>query len=144
MTAREKQEALGKFVEQEIYACQSTLVEEAFKKQLFTVDDIENMYRPFDGKLIKPSVCYRCKREYHCLDSETGECETCFEDNQMPQEIFEWWLISPWFSKRLLLEGQPILDNDYGVWWGRCTTGQAIILDYVIQRIYEDVMAFRT
>lgn len=144
MTAREKEDALGKFIEQEIYACQSSLVEEAIKKQLFSIDDIENMYRPFDGNLLKPSVCYSCKREFHFLDSETGECETCFEENQMPQEIFEWWLVSPWFSKRLLMEGQPILDNDYGVWWGRCTTGQAIILDYVIQRIYEDVMAFRT
>lgn len=142
MTAREKEDALGNFIEREIYACQSSLVEEAFKQHLFSIDDIENLYRPFDGRLLVPSVCVRCKCEFSCLDSETGECETCFEENQEPQEIFEWWLVSPWFSKRLLIEGQPILDNEYGVWWGRCTTGQAIIMDYVIQKVYDDLMSF--
>ncbi len=140
MIEREKIEALGKFVDREIYACQSTLIEEAFKKQLFLVDDIENMYRPFDGKLVSPAVCYQCQEDFAFLDSETGECEACFEDNQEPQEIFEWWLVSPWLSRKLLLVGQPILDNDYGIWWGRCTTGQAIVMDYVIQEIYDDLM----
>ncbi len=141
MTIQEREDRIGKFIERDIYACQSMLVEEALKKQLFSIDDIENIYRPFDGKLIKPSVCIGCKSEFLCLDSETGECESCFEDNQIPQEIFEWWLVSPWLSKKLLMEGQPILDNDYGVWWGRCATGQAISLDYIIQKIYDCMMS---
>ncbi len=140
MTTQEREDRIGQFIERDINVCQSMLVEDAFKKQLFSIDDIENMYRPFDGKLIKPSVCISCKSEFPFLDSETGECETCFENNQGPQEIYEWWLVSPWLSKKLLIEGQPILDNDYGVWWGRCATGQAISMDYVIQQIYDDFM----
>jgi hypothetical protein len=140
MTAREKEDALEKFVAREVYACQSSLVEEAFKKQVFTIDDLENMYRPFDGRLLAPNVCVRCLCEFRCLDSETGECETCFEDNQQPQEILEWWLVSPWLSKKLLMEGEPVLDNEYGIWWGRCASGQAIVMDYVIQKIYDDVI----
>lgn len=141
MTVKERESGLDRFIEREIYACQSALVEEAFKKQLFLFDDIENLYRPFDGKLIAPTVCIQCKREFSCLDSENGQCETCFEENQEPQEIFEWWLISPWFGKKLLIEGEPILENEFGLWWGRCTTGQAIMLDYVIQKIYDDIMS---
>lgn len=137
---REREDALGNFVGREIYACQSSLVEEALKKQLFSIDDIENIYRPFDGKLLHPSRCVNCNDNFQLLDSETGECEECYQDNQEPQEIYEWWLISPWLSKKLLIEGQPILDNDYGVWWGRCATGQAIMMDYVIQQIYDDLM----
>ncbi|MBA3723501.1 MAG: hypothetical protein H0W89_01245 [Candidatus Levybacteria bacterium] len=140
MTIQEREDALGKFVEREIYVCQSALVEEALKKQIFSIDDLENKYRPFDGRLITPNVCVRCQGEFICLDSETGECESCFEDHQEPQDIYEWWLVSPWFSKRLLMEGEPILDNDYGIWWGRCTTGQATSMDYVIQKIYDDIM----
>ena len=140
MVRQEREEAVGKFVEQNIYTCQSMLVEACLKKQVFSIDDLENMYRPFDGNLLKPSVCYSCKQESLCLDSETGECESCFEDNQMPQEIFEWWLVTPWLSKQLLLEGQPILDNNYGVWWGRCTTGQAIIKDYIIEKIVDNLI----
>ena len=140
MKTQERENGIDKFIERDIYSCQSSLVEEALKTKLFSIDDIENMYRPFDGKLLKPNMCYRCNQESLCLDSETGECETCFEDNQNPQEIYEWWLVSPWLSKKLLIEGQPILDNDYGVWWGRCATGQAISMDYVIQQIYDDLM----
>ena len=55
------------------------------------------------------------------------------------QEIFEWWLVSSWIGKKLLLEGEPVLDNGYGIWWGRTTTGQAISLDYVIKKIYNDI-----
>lgn len=140
MTAREREDALEQFVAREVFACQSSLVEEALKKQIFSIDDLENMYRPFDGRLIAPNVCVQCQSEFSCLDSETGACESCFEESQEPQEILEWWLVSPWFSKKLLMEGEPILDNDYGIWWGRCASGQAISLDYVIQKIYDDMM----
>lgn len=140
MTIQERQEGLEHFVAKEIIACQSSLVEEALSTQFFSLDDLENMYRPFNDKLIAPAICVRCQREFYCLDSETGECQLCFEDHQEPQEIYEWWLVSPWFGKKLLMEGEPVLDNDYGIWWGRCTTGQAITMDYVIQNIYDDIM----
>ena len=140
MTLQEREGGIEKFVAQEIYACQSSLIEDALNKSFFCIDDIVNLYRPFDGKLIKPSICIRCESDYLILDSETGECEECFEENQTPQEIYEWWLISPWLKNMLLIEGQPVLCNVYGVWWGRCATGQAISMDYVIQQIYDDLM----
>lgn len=141
MIQREQQNAIENFIAHDIYACQSSLIEEAFKQQLFSVDEIENLYRPFDARLIDPAICINCKDSFACLDSETGECERCFEDNQMPQEIFEWWLVSPWFGRQLVLRGEPVLDNDYGLWWGRTATGQAISADYIIQQIYDDLMA---
>ena len=140
LTIQEREDAIEKFVEREVLVCQSSLIEEAFKQQLFSVDEIENLYRPFDAKLIDPAICINCKDSFACLDSETGECERCFEDNQQPQEIFEWWLVSPWLGKKLLIEGQPVIDNGYGLWWGRTTTGQAISADYIIQKIYDDLM----
>ena len=140
LTVQERENKLDEFVNRELFACQSSLIEDAFKKGLFSVDEIENLYRPFDGKLIDPAICLRCNDSVSCLDSETGECESCFEDNQQPQEIFEWWLVSPWLGKQFLLRGEPILDNGYGLWWGRCTSGQAISMDYVIQQIYDDLM----
>jgi len=140
MTVREREEAIDKFVNREILACQSAMVNEVFKYKLFSVDEIENMYRPFDGKLLAPEVCVRCNDSFGCLDSETGECESCFEENQQPQEIFEWWLVSQWLGVKLLMNGEPIINNDYGIWWGRCTSGQAISMDYVIQQIHDDLM----
>jgi len=140
LTAIERENAIDKFVDREIFACQSGLIEEAFKQQLFSIDEIENLYRPFDGKLIAPAICMNCKDSLGCLDSETGECELCFEANQQPREIFEWWLVSSWLGKKLLMEGQPVIDNGYGIWWGRCATGQAISMDWVIQKVYDDLV----
>lgn len=134
-----QEQEIDNFVCREIYVNQSALIEEVLKCKLFTIDDIENFYRPFDGKLLSPAICVRCNCEFSFLDSETGICEKCYEESQNPQEIFEWWLVSKWLGRKLLMEGEPLIDNGYGTWWGRTTTGQAISLDYVINSIYEDI-----
>lgn len=140
MDKRTREHEVDSFICREIYACQSALIEEALKQHIFSVDEIENLYRPFDGKLLSPTICARCHCEFSFLDSETGQCEGCYEETQEPQEIFEWWLVSPWLGRKLLMEGEPIIDNSYGVWWGRCTTGQAISMDHIINVIYDDIM----
>src|SRR5271155_3974197 len=142
MDKQTNKQEIDSFVCREIYACQTSLIEEALKQQIFTVDDIYNLYREFDAQLLSPNTCIKCQIEFSALDSETGECEACFEANQLPQKIFEWWLVSPWLGKKLLLEGDPVIDNGYGVWWGRTTTGQAISLDDVISKIFTDIMGY--
>lgn len=136
-----REQALDAFVTREIYLCQSALIEEVMRKQIFSIDAIDNLYRSFDGNLLSPAICAVCKDSFHCIDSETGECESCFEQNQQPQEIFEWWLISPWLGKKLQIEGEPVIDNSYGIWWGRTTTGQALAMDYIIQKVYDDIIS---
>ena len=136
-----KKDAIKNFVAREIYTNQTSLVEEALKQQIFSVSEIYNLYKEFDGLLLSPNICNNCQLDFSCLDSETGECENCFEKNKQPQVVLEWWLVSPWFGRKLLIEGEPFLDNDYGVWWGRTTSGQTIALDYVIEKIYEDTMS---
>ena len=137
-----KQEALRNFVEKEVFECQSMLVEEAIKREFFSWDDVINFYRRFDGKLLSPNICSSCSQKASCLDSETGECETCFEEKQEPQEIYEWWLVSRWLEFNLKMRGEPILSNEYGTWWGRCCTGQAIYMDGVIEEIYDKLQNY--
>jgi hypothetical protein len=138
----QKQEELRKFVEEEVYTCQSMLVEEALKKEFFSWDDVENLYRPFDGELLSPNVCNTCKLVVDNLDSETGQCKDCYSDNQELHEIYEWWVVSDWLEILLLKRDEPLLRNEYGTWWGRCTTGQAIFMDRVISDIYDEVMNY--
>lgn len=59
------------------------------------------------------------------------------EDEETPQEIFEYWFISDWFAERLKEHGEPVI-IDYGV-WGRTTTGQSWILDGVCRAIAKEV-----
>jgi len=137
-----KQDELGDFVAREIYANQTALVEESLKQQIFTVSEIYNLYKEFDGLLLSPNVCINCQLEFSCLDSETGECENCFEKNNLPQVVLEWWLISTWLGRKLLIDGEPVLENGYGVWWGRTTSGQAIAMDEPIEKIFDAVSGY--
>jgi hypothetical protein len=56
-------------------------------------------------------------------------------DNAEPAEIYEWWEVGDWLAERLACEGECVIRNGLGDWWGRCCTGQAAYLDSVIQRL---------
>jgi hypothetical protein len=53
-------------------------------------------------------------------------------------EIYEYWAVSDWLSRKLAEYNEVILDC-YPIIWGRCTTGQAILLDSVIVKIVKDL-----
>lgn len=59
------------------------------------------------------------------------EPETC--------EVLEHWIVSNWLAERLSEKGESV-----GEWcgltiWGRCTSGQAICADGIIERIHADL-----
>jgi hypothetical protein len=56
-------------------------------------------------------------------------------DNASPAEVYEWWAVSPWLAARLQERGEIVFDAGGLDVWGRCTTGQAIYMDYEIQQI---------
>lgn len=101
---------LIRLINQEIFANQSYLVERLLQDNPDFIEDIENLY-------INDSDC---------------------EDPEF-QEIFEWWLISDWLAAKLKERKEPILENDFGTWWGRTCTGQAIKMDSVIIQIVRDL-----
>jgi len=114
---RTRQEKNGQLVRNEVYTVQSSLVEHLLSEGVFSYDDIVNLY-----------------------ESEEQAKENGYDEPEA-QEIFEWWVISEWFAEKLEEQGEPILRNDYGTWWGRTCTGQAILLDYVIDKIRESMGA---
>ena len=136
---RIQQQKREEFVSREIYANQTTLVEEMFRTKTLTVDEIYNLYREFDGLLLSPSICEECKEKAICLDSDTGLCESCYNDQNKPQQVYEWWLVSPWLGKKLILEGVPVIASSYSTWWGRITTGQCLVNDDIIEEIYRSI-----
>ena len=58
-----------------------------------------------------------------------------------PAEPYEWWRVSKWLADKIDEAGEVVIDNGYGCWWGRCCTGQSIILDGTIQRIAHGLLA---
>lgn len=56
------------------------------------------------------------------------------EDETEP-EIFEYWAVSDWLGEKLKENKEIVFECLDFVVWGRQTTGQAILLDNVIQKI---------
>lgn len=142
MTVAERQDCVRQFVGQHVFDSQTMLIDDALRLQLFSWDDVYNLYRPFNCKLQRRNACSACEEPDEALDGETGECKKCFEKNQQAQDIYEWWLVSEWLERKLKEQCEPILDNAYGSWWGRTCSGQAIYLDGVINKIYDDAMIY--
>lgn len=54
-------------------------------------------------------------------------------------EVYEHWICTDWLAARLAEKGEITGEVSGLTIWGRCTTGQAISMDHVIQRIYKDL-----
>ncbi len=125
------QDITQKFIYPHILRNKSSLVYDLGLLEVagFLYEDIENLFMT-DEEIIK----------WHLDDIEIEGKEITAEDlddfrYDNPKEIFEWYLVSDWFIDRLREINEPVIDNDYGEYWGRCCTGQAIYLDFVIQEL---------
>lgn len=136
----QKQEILGQLVERDIIMNASMLVDDLLEVNKLSIDDIENYYTFHcidDGEELEnvggdyPWQCPSCGKVSASPEDDGMESE--------PREIFEWWFVTEFMYKDLKNQGQPVMDTNYGYLWGRCTTGQAIKMDYVIEKIAEEM-----
>lgn len=155
-------ELAKRLVEREVINCVSTLVSTLLKtayqeNALIDEDDAHKMwsrrahaddYRdaaPADLDVTKADdgtwtahargevfgASYATEREAWCALFDA-------EGEQEPDggEVFEHWIVSDWLADKLEEQGESVARDVQGLTiWGRCTTGQAIALDYVIQSI---------
>ena len=77
-----------------------------------------------------------------CMYADNAE-DACAIDGIDPYEweVYEHWAVTQWFADKLAAAGEKV-DNDFGglCIWARTTTGQAISMDGVVQRIYAELM----
>ena len=73
--------------------------------------------------------------EIEALNDEIQELEY---EQERPQEVFEWWRVTSYLYEKLGNKGEVVLEGPNGYYWGRCCTGQAILLDGVISQICAD------
>ena len=83
-----------------------------------------------------PELLYEAKN-YYMRDEVGNKVEEEGENGYYP-EIMEYWAVDEWLANKLENKEEIIFEMlDFRV-WGRQTTGQAISLDYVIQKIAEE------
>lgn len=70
-------------------------------------------------------------------DSENLD-DYCLEPDLEYREPYEFYIVSDFFAQKLK-ENNELLTKHWDFWiWGRETTGQSILIDYVFQKIYND------
>lgn len=144
------QEIKSKFVQREVLACFSYEMDsilkassEGVKSDLPTFDDIENLYSyhcPNCGEDTGTNDLkdlYDDEGSYKCTSCKASEIERLW-DSEL-QEVYEWWIVSKFLYKKLKAKGHPVLEWGNNYYWGRCTTGQAILFDGVISDICSEM-----
>lgn len=139
-------------IDREVLACQSSLIDTILSLQsqdfgrchdggLPTWDDCENLHAN------RCPDCGELTREAEEGDKdEDGEqtvwehvCTSCAwqgdDPDSEPQEVLEWWLVSGWLAEHLSERGEVVLGDGQSNWWGRCCSGQSILLDGIMQSI---------
>ena len=154
---KEQQDKARRFVENEVHANVNSMVEYILGQEdsdaTFNYEDIENMFSfpeyygtfaDFSGgtqEQLDEEVgrLEGIQNEYEIEDNKwhdiQGEIDDLNDLEEEPQEIFEWWLVSGHLASELRDKGEPVIMH--ANIWGRTCTGQAILLDGVINEIME-------
>jgi len=160
------QDIKRKFVDREVMACVTSLVEYVLSKSQegdrdapFSIDDVENYYTypeyhgdytDFDGgteeerdaeierlkELSEKEKLDEFGARVDLIENDIAELEAL--DNE-PQEVFEWWLVTDRFYEKLKAQGEVVIDDGWLHYYGRCCSGQAILLDHNISVIAADM-----
>jgi hypothetical protein len=69
------------------------------------------------------------------LDYKIRELE---DEQDETTDVYEWWEVSSWLADDLYNNGETVIRGWHN-YWGRGCTGQAISMDYVIGKIYDDI-----
>lgn len=144
------QDIKRQFVQRDVITCFSYEMDEILKAELINYDDIENLTEyicPACGEAFNtfeefqqstddngrsygknPCICPSCKEEVKENDIES-----------QGKEVFEWWIVSNYLYNKLKEKGEVVTEWGNNYYWGRCTTGQSILLDSVISSICYDM-----
>lgn len=158
--SNKNQEIKRKFVEIEVIYCVSSWVGDSLVKDLIKYEDIENTSyyyadlsdNYFEGSYEeKEALIEELEEKIMELDDEPtlnsdekierlqNDVLILTEAELENREVFEWWLVTEWLFEKLRDKEEVVIDSNYGHIWGRCTTGQAILLDYIITEICNDL-----
>lgn len=130
--SRAQRELIEHFIHRDIAACQSCLVSTLMEKSGsgegldgFEWDEVTNLYP--DPSQWRRKECVEYLREMGAdFDEEMpiAELRNQILDHADANEVYEWWLITDsWVADKLKEQGEVVLDNDYGTWWGADAQG---------------------
>ena len=100
---------------------------ETYEDQELEIEDLEEQDR-----LVLTRKCEECDQLSHFRADN-------IDHNESENEIYEHWIVTDWLASKLQEYGHETCEIFDFTIWGRPCTGQAICLDYVIQKIAWDL-----
>ncbi len=104
------------WLEQNIYVKADQVVNKLFEKEVITWNDVENLYPVIN------------ESNYDDYDQYQYDI-----DNNTPNEIYEWYIVSETAFNKFKSWGHPVLQFEELYFWGRTFFGQAIVVDFYYQ-----------
>ena len=88
--------------------------------EVFNAESVETLREAIDANIMDDTIDAQEFCEDHRLDPYT-------------REAYEHWIVSNWLAGKLEAAGEMVSRDIHGLTiWGRCTTGQAILIDGVM------------
>jgi len=156
----ENQKIKGDFVNREVYCCASSLIYQLQQDGHYTdeimefslkdelrEEDLKDEIREYYKKELKEYLKDRFTEETSLEVLDTEELKDLADDLNIdidnfiePEEALEHWIVSDWLADKLEAYGELITKDFLGLTiWGRTCSGQAIMLDWVISKICNDL-----
>jgi hypothetical protein len=153
------QEIKRQFVQREVVYCVSNLIYELGKNEDYMEDIMEFSSRPdYEQAVLDHDAIHvqysNCKGGWVWVNKSDHEVSVTFyaEDEAYQDavyennldygyiEAYEHWIVTDWLADKLGAQGEMVTKDFLGLTiWGRQTSGQAILLDWVISKICEDM-----
>lgn len=122
------------FIAREVLHCFSYGMAELLEKQVVNYEDIKNLYKS-DEAILSDS----CDTDKMNEEEKEEYIQSVKDRGEDVNEIYEYWIVTEYLYRKLEEAGEPVIEwGDLNI-WGRCCTGQAILLDSVISDICSDM-----
>lgn len=86
----------------------------------------------------KDCVCHYRETLYKCTGWKCDKYVLERDADEESNEVYEWWEVTSWFAEKLAAHGETVIQGWHS-YWGRCCTGQAISMDWIIGKIAEEM-----
>ena len=144
------QEIKGKLVNREVVYLATPLIVELQQNEVYQDEILEAFYSYPDYDQAFEDFLYNLSEweqadlieEYGVTDLAQLNAEQVVIDKELEPEFlepYEFWIVTNWLADKLREKNEIVAEFMGFNIWGRLTTGQAILLDDIINRIAEDI-----
>lgn len=144
-TTADFQRQCDEFVNREVYVRQNhamTMNQEPYSNEFYDLTANLTQYTCPHCEETLPEDIPAASEDHSEFCFQCPMCSEPFDEPEMnDQEVFEWWAVSSYLADKLQERGEVMYDGDDCKIWGRCTSGQAISIDGVIEDIVKELNA---